>query len=566
MASATPMSGMSFQATGNFGINIQDAGSDYNSVAGNFIGTNAAGDNLITNGNQGIRLLNTQYTRIGTDSSNDNFNANERNLLSGNNDGVTLNAASYTTVAGNYFGTDATGTIALGNRASGVAIINASANNRIGTNADGTYDELEGNLIAASGSYGIFLRNAGSVFNTLLGNRIGTDVSGSQDFGTANNGIIVFGGATDNQIGGLGVAANIIVNSGNDGIEIRDAATQRNTIRGNSIYANHGLGIDLGNDGVTANDIGDSDSGPSSLLNFPVVTATLTASELLVSGFARPGSQIDFFIADPDPSGFGEGQTYLFSRTEGSAEDGASGVDSYTHPRYGADTTNQFSFTVALTDLPAAVAAGTPITATATLDADTSEFSYVVNAKQGGNQAPQDLTFSLAGTADEGDVVEIRGSYVDFDSADGHRVVINWGDGNTTTLEQQGPTVSTSDYVEYNGHRYVLITQNLSFFDAQAQAQRLGGHLATINNQAENDFLLQWLRGFYTGTAVTIGLNDSRLKAAWSGSPASRSPIPIGMTSEIRTTGRVASARTLPCSAWTTACGTIVGQMAITRW
>ena len=44
------------------------------------------------------------------------------------------------------------------------------------------------------------------------------------------------------------------------------------TIRGNSIFGNGGLGIDLLNDGVTPNDLGDPDIGPNNLQNFPLVT------------------------------------------------------------------------------------------------------------------------------------------------------------------------------------------------------------------------------------------------------------------------------------------------------
>ena len=42
---------------------------------------------------------------------------------------------------------------------------------------------------------------------------------------------------------------------------------------------------------------------------------------MTLTGFARPGSVIEFFIAAPDPSGFGEGKTYIVTLTEGSVDD-----------------------------------------------------------------------------------------------------------------------------------------------------------------------------------------------------------------------------------------------------
>ncbi|HTP09921.1 MAG TPA: CSLREA domain-containing protein, partial [Anaerolineae bacterium] len=44
-----------------------------------------------------------------------------------------------------------------------------------------------------------------------------------------------------------------------------------NTLSHNSLYNNGALGIDLGTDGVTANDAGDLDTGPNNLQNFPVL-------------------------------------------------------------------------------------------------------------------------------------------------------------------------------------------------------------------------------------------------------------------------------------------------------
>lgn len=50
---------------------------------------------------------------------------------------------------------------------------------------------------------------------------------------------------------------------------VSDNGSLTNTVIGNSLYSNSSPNIDLGDDGVTANDANDVDSGPNDLLNFP---------------------------------------------------------------------------------------------------------------------------------------------------------------------------------------------------------------------------------------------------------------------------------------------------------
>ena len=120
---------------------------------------------------------------------------------------------------------------------------------------------------------------------------------------------------------------NVVTASGGPGVVVESSTGI--TITQNSIFANGGLGIDLdprGVDpngyapaqGVTLNDAGDADAGPNNLQNFPVIqTALIGGGNLTVTGWARPGSLIEFFVAAADPTGFGEGQTYRVHRHRG---------------------------------------------------------------------------------------------------------------------------------------------------------------------------------------------------------------------------------------------------------
>ena len=93
-----------------------------------------------------------------------------------------------------------------------------------------------------------------------------------------------------------------------------------NAIEGNAIFANTGLGIDLGNDGVTANAGSLNPLRANSGMNFPVITQiTLVGTTLNVSGYvgtapgqaAFAGVRVELFKSDNDPSGYGQGATYL---------------------------------------------------------------------------------------------------------------------------------------------------------------------------------------------------------------------------------------------------------------
>ena len=174
---------------------------------------------------------------------------------------------------------------------------------------------------------------------------------------------------------------NQITDSTHSGVRAFGGAIN-NLISQNAIFDNgpspiDNIGIDLytttdTGDGtppfVTPNDTGDGDSGANDLLNFPVIErADIVGPNLELSGWARPGSIIEFFVAAPDPREFGEAQSYLTTLTEGSAADTDATVSAYTGLingiDHGGDTTNRFFFSI---PVPAGVVAGTVLTSTAT--------------------------------------------------------------------------------------------------------------------------------------------------------------------------------------------------------
>src|SRR5207237_8567167 len=96
--------------------------------------------------------------------------AGARNVISGNtNDGLHLSdpATTSNTVAGNYIGTNAAGTAALGNNV-GVYLSNSTHHNTIGGTAAGAGNVISGNRID-----GIQLLDPGTSNNTVAGNFIG---------------------------------------------------------------------------------------------------------------------------------------------------------------------------------------------------------------------------------------------------------------------------------------------------------------------------------------------------------------------------------------------------------
>ncbi len=279
-------------------------------------------------------------------------------------DAIELDLLGQNTIVGNYIGTDVSGTIARGN--------DLGLNIHTGNNQVGGTTTANRNIISGNNLEGIRIDTSPSANNVVSGNHIGVDAMGTGNLGNGGHGIILSTSAQGNLIGGVVAGAgNIIAYNGGDGIYLDNAAGTSNQLLGNNIYANSGLGIDLGSNGVTTNNAGDGDSGPNNLQNFPVLdsahtTGALAAIRGSLNSTAATTFRLEFFAnTTADGSNHGEGQRYLGFR------------EVITHA-----ATGNAVFTFMLS---ASVAVGEFVTATATnlTTNDTSEFALNATALAG---------------------------------------------------------------------------------------------------------------------------------------------------------------------------------------
>ena len=345
---------------------------------------------------------------LGSPASSFNCGANTTVALS-NADNIRSASAAGGTVQNNLIGCAAGKGFGVENNSVGWNILN----NEIRGNAIGnpTLDGIDlensgskthvvrGNLIAENGGVGVDGYQGGGnnliERNTITGNGIG---QGGAPGETAGVRVYSSNNTLKNNVISLNYGAGVMVIDVNSGNLISQNSIFDNgtVVSKNGTAASGQIGIDLLSAGqavdkgvspyVTKNDSTDADTGGNDLLNFPVFnTAQILGGNLQLTGFARPGSTIELFIAAADGSGFGEGKTYLTTLTESSAADTDTGTGTYAVTALGTDTTNRFAFSI---PLPAGVAVGTSLTATATCSAatcpgttvstvsETSEFSY----------------------------------------------------------------------------------------------------------------------------------------------------------------------------------------------
>jgi hypothetical protein len=213
-----------------------------NLVQGNYIGVDTTGTKALGNGGSGV-----EFRALSGGNTIGGGAAGDSNVISANGgDGIALVKASFNQVQGNVIGTDVTGAVALGNAGVGVRVTGGFGGNLIGGSAAG-----QGNLISGNKSGGIDLgpsdlttANGG---NVVQGNFIGTDLAGRARLGNGGFGLLVTG--AQNVIGGTTAAArNLISASGLAGVAIVNA--RGNVLLGNFIGTDVSGTRGLGNSGA----------------------------------------------------------------------------------------------------------------------------------------------------------------------------------------------------------------------------------------------------------------------------------------------------------------------------
>lgn len=248
------------------------------------------------------------------------------NRLAGGN-AINLNGANAVrnVIEDCRLGTNTAGTAALPN-GGGVGVFNAGLFNRLGSVA-------LPNVISGNSSAGVNIVDAPGT--SVTGNLIGLQADGTAPLGNGGDGVNVRNTvAPGSTIFVTSIVSNKIAYNA-IGISITDTALgQRTGLGGNSIFNNAALGIDLGGDGVTPNDAGDGDSGPNRLQNYPVLTGitptatggTVTATLDTAAANASFNVSVQFFASSAcDPSGYGEGESFLGQVTGITAAQAASG-------------------------------------------------------------------------------------------------------------------------------------------------------------------------------------------------------------------------------------------------
>ena len=155
----------------------------------------------------------------------------------------------------------------------------------------GSHNQVIDNLISDNGASGVGLEGSQSSHNIISGNYIGTDASKKNPLGNHGGGIGIRQGASYNTIG----PDNVVAYNDWSGIEAYGPDSLGNTITQNTIHDNGWPGIDLWGGG-------NMELASPIMFGFNVSTGSVT-------GLAHPNSTVEVFSTGSDEGEIYEGQT-----------------------------------------------------------------------------------------------------------------------------------------------------------------------------------------------------------------------------------------------------------------
>ncbi|HNQ68643.1 MAG TPA: T9SS type A sorting domain-containing protein [Bacteroidales bacterium] len=351
--------------SGNEYAGIRMSDSHHNLIINNLVGVNLTGESELHN-YDGITVEGAAaYNKIG------GMTADSMNLASGNVAyGIDIFGVGCigNVVQGNLIGTDITGSYAIpntygllcddrsnhniiggylpgqgnlisGNTAFGAYFYNNGTSymqligNKIGTDITGNYaipnetgvhidgasyaNIVDGNLISGNLANGITVFGIYSDYNVIIRNKIGTDISGINSIPNGVQGILVTQNAANTTIGGSPEHANLIAFNGRNGVKLESLQAKYNLISCNTFLNNAYMGIEIfPDDEINQNDEGDIDDGPNAMLNSPEIeNLTFDGSVATISGIAdvqNPATtKIEIYRAILNTNFIAEGVDYL---------------------------------------------------------------------------------------------------------------------------------------------------------------------------------------------------------------------------------------------------------------
>ncbi len=392
-------------------------------IAGNFLGLLPDGsDSATIDQDYGIVLgleplgRNDQPVAAGGLTTIGGSDAQDRNVISGHAIGnISVEFASNVLILGNYIGTNAQGTAAVADQDDGIRLSGAD-NIIIGGPFIGDGNVISGN----DGAFNVSLAPATDI--TILGNRIGTDATGTLPLTNGGN-FNFFNASTNVAIGGVAPGeGNTIAYATVNGALLSTAA-ENVRVRGNSIHDNALLGIAYDGSGVPTPNDDESDG----IQNFPIIRSVTHETGVAEGSFvthvvgkfrSSPDATFDLdFYANPPcarfPREFLEGEDWFDTRqvtTNGSGNatfdfalastDAGVRVSATATPTAGLRNTSEFSQRILFSITPSSgpAAGGTVVTGTGT-DLAGPAVVTVGGAAATGVSVPSDVSLAFTSPA-----------------------------------------------------------------------------------------------------------------------------------------------------------------------